>query len=258
MNNKEKLEQSKSQRLGEIAYNTYGTLMKIVEYKNNKDITIEFQDEYKIKRKTDYKCFRRGGVKNPYDKEVCGVAFIGEGEYNSKFHRKAYLYWKCMIERCYDPYELNKRPTYIDCTVCKEWLNFQNFAKWYEENYYECNEHKMSLDKDILVKGNKIYSPETCIFVPMNINDMFTKSDAKRGEYPIGVSFLRGKLEVQCHDGRKNKYIGLFKINQVREAWLCYKLNKELVIQSIAEEYKDRIPNKLYEALYRYEVEIND
>ena len=178
MNNKEKLEQSKSQRLGEIAYNTYGTLMKIVEYKNNKDITIEFQDEYKIKRKTDYKCFRRGGIKNPYDKEVCGVAFIGEGEYNSKFHRKAYLYWKCMIERCYDPYELNKRPTYIDCTVCKEWLNFQNFAKWYEENYYECNEHKMSLDKDILVKGNKIYSPETCIFVPMNINDMFTKSDA--------------------------------------------------------------------------------
>ena len=258
MNNEEKLNQAKSQRLNEINYNNFGTPMKIIEYKSNKNITIEFQDEYKVKRNTDYRCFKRGGIKNPYDKEVCGVGCIGEGKYDSKFHKKAYRYWSYMIKRCYDPYELNKRPTYIDVYVCDEWLNFQNFAEWFYDNYYECNGLKMSLDKDILVKGNKIYSPNTCIFVPMNINDLFTKTDAKRGEYPIGVSPLREKLEVQCHNGNKNKYIGLFEKNQIREAWLCYKLNKELVIQSVADEYKELIPKELYEALYKYEVKIND
>lgn len=245
-------------RIGEKKYNTHGTLMKIIEYKNSKNVLIEFQDEHKYRTIVRYGDFKKGEIRNPYDKTILGIGYLGEGKYSKKINRKPYEVWKKMIQRCYDPYELNRRHGYIDCFVCEEWHCFQNFAQWYEKNCYEIGNEKMCLDKDILYKGNKIYSPETCVFVPNKINVLFTKTDAKRGEYPIGVSFLRGKLEVQCCDGNKNKYIGLFKINQVREAWLCYKLNKELVIQSIADEYKDLIPKKLYEALYEYEVEIND
>ena len=66
----------------------------------------------------------------------------------------------------------------MDCSVYEGWHNFQNFAKWYEDNYYEIEEEQMHLDKDILVKGNKVYSPDTCVFVPETINGLFVKSNA--------------------------------------------------------------------------------
>ena len=87
-----------------------------------------------------------------------------------------------MLRRCYDEKLHKKYPTYIDCKVCEEWLNFQNFAKWYYNNYYEIENEKICLDKDILHKGNKIYSPDNCVFVPNNINVLFVKSDKSRGD----------------------------------------------------------------------------
>ena len=164
-----------------------------------------------------------------------------------------------MIERCYNPYELNKKPTYIDCYVCEEWHNFQNFAEWYYKNIYNCNNERMHLDKDILIKGNKIYSPKTCCIVPQRINVMFTKRQNCRGKYPIGVKWhKRDKIfEVCCYDKNCNRqYLGRFD-NEI-DAFTCYKNYKEKVIKQVADEYKELIPKELYEALYKYEVEIND
>ena len=93
-----------------------------------------------------------------------------------------------MLTRCYSDKYKKKKPTYEDCKVYEELLNFQNFAKWDSENYYEIEGETMCLDKDILVKHNKIYSPETCVYVPNTINVLFTKSDKIRGNTPIGVN----------------------------------------------------------------------
>ena len=254
-------------RLNEENYNNQGTLMRIIEYKNAKNITVEFQDKHRAIVKTIYKHFKSGEISNPYDKTVYNVGCIGEGKYKASENRKStkcYMTWKSMLQRCYDPYYINKRLTYIDCFVCEEWLNFQNFAKWYEENYYECNNERTELDKDILYKDNKLYSPETCCFVPQRINTLLTKSDKSRGEYPIGVSYyeITNELRVRCsiyeNNKPKNKHLGCFPLDRIEDAFKCYKQFKENYIKQVADEYKDLIPKKLYKALYRWEVKIND
>jgi hypothetical protein len=143
--------------------------------------------------------------------------------------------------------------------VSEEWLNFQNFAKWYDKNYYEINGEKMEIDKDILVKRNKIYSPETCVFVPKRINLLFVKKDATRGDLPIGVCFFKRdkKYQVNCKD-ENGKDIYLSRYNNIEEAFEVYKEFKESVIKKVANEYKGKIPANLYNALINYKVEITD
>lgn len=253
----------KIDRIGEINVSNEGYEMKIVECNSYNNIVIEFQDEHEAKVHTQYNNFKNGQVKNPYHPCVFGIGCLGQGRYKAsvnKRHTKAYVHWKNMIKRCYDPYELNKRPTYIDCYVCDEWLCFQNFAKWFYKHYYKCNNEKMNLDKDILFKGNKIYSPETCIFSPERINTLFTKSNARRGGYPIGVSPHKrdNVLVVQCSILKGHKYLGCFPVDKPFQAFTVYKNFKEKYIKQIADEYKELIPKELYDALYKYEVEIND
>ena len=121
----------------------------------------------------------------------------------------------------------------------------------------------MHLDKDILIKGNKIYSPNTCIFVPERINKLFTKRQNDRGKYPIGTCWHKpsNKFIAQCsvldkENNRKEIHLGYYDTSE--EAFLVYKQFKEKYMRQIADEYKDLIPQKLYEIMYRYKVEMND
>ena len=120
----------------------------------------------------------------------------------------------------------------------------------------------MALDKDILVKGNKTYSPNTCVFVPQNINTLFIKSNKIRGKYPIGVTFNKdkNKYQAQCNTliNGKNMKKTLRLYNTIEEAFNAYKQFKEANIKQIADYYKENIPDKLYEAMYNYKVEITD
>lgn len=251
-------------RTGEENVNFQGCKMKIIKYNNATNIIVEFQDKYKCKIISAYKEFKKGKIKNPYYPSVFNKGYMGQGEYNSRNKNGkqtvAYIKWKGMIERCYSEKSQEKHLTYKGCTVCEEWHNFQNFAKWYEENYYECNGEKMCLDKDILIKGNKIYSPKTCVFVPNTINVLFTKRQNKRGEYPIGVKHNKrdNSLIVTCSVDGKMKHIGYFPLNRPFQAFYTYKIFKEKYIKQVADEYKNKIPKKLYEAMYEYKVEIND
>lgn len=258
------MHKSKSQeRLGQKTYNNNGTLMKIIEYNNIMNIIVEFQDKHKTKVVARYEQFLNGKIANPYDKTVHKIGYLGIGKYNQKDHYEIYKVWNGLIQRCYDPYFLDKHPTYRDCMVCEEWHNFQNFAKWYEENYYKCNNETMELDKDILIKGNKIYSPETCIFVPNRINLLFCKRQNDRGKYPIGVTEYYDKrrnykklmVQINTVDKRERKY---FSLDKPFQTFTYYKEYKENYIKQIANEYKNLIPIELYNALYSYKVEIND
>jgi len=247
----------KVSRIGEVAYNSLGNKMTIIDYINTENISIIFENGYITKNKT-YHCFKIGAISNPYNKTFLNIGYLGEGDYNTKKNRKIYKDWYGMLSRCYDVSYKDKYTTYKNCEVCEEWHNFQNFAKWYDENFYEIEDHRMELDKDILFKGNKVYSPETCVFVPNRINSLFIKSNASRGEFPIGVSFVkkRSTYVASCCDNGKGKKLGEYDSPEL--AFEIYKDYKEKLIKRIAEEYKNIIPYKLYDALYKYEVEITD
>ena len=249
---------ARKDRVGETGYNNKNELMKIIEYNTYRDIVVEFQDEYKSCIHTSYQKFKDGSVSNPYSNTKRGEYKIGECGRGNKKNKMSYWYWNAMISRCHDNYFLEKEPSYKQCTICEEWREYSSFDKWFDENYYEIENEKMELDKDILFKGNKIYSPETCIFVPKNINLLFVKSDAKRGDYPIGVNYNKrsGKFIARCGEYGKRVHLGTFTTPE--EAFNVYKNEKERYIKEVADLYKDRIPQNLYEALYKYEVEITD
>jgi hypothetical protein len=196
-------------------------------------------------------------------RKVYGVGIYEKGEYpvmeNGKLTDE-YVCWRHMLQRCYSPRYHVKRPTYIGCAVCDPWLYFQTFAKWYNSNYYEIPLlGKSHIDKDILVKGNKIYSPDNCVFVPEVINNLFTKSNATRGKYPIGVDYYKRdkkyRAMISYGDG-KSHHLGYFTTPE--KAFNAYKTAKENHIKKVANDYRALIPVKLYEAMLAYTVDIND
>ena len=250
----------KDGRLNEIGFNNNGERMTIVRYGNYYDIDVQFDDGTIVEHRI-YGHFKKGNIKNPMFPSVYGVGYFGIGKFKSidenGKHTKCYDAWQRMLQRCYDPKFHEKHPTYKGCRVCEEWHNFQVFAEWYYEHYYEFEGQTMNLDKDILNKGNKVYSADSCIFVPQFINKLFTKHDNKRGEYPIGVCKHRNKFTAQLAKGN-GKLIHLGVFNTPEEAFLVYKKAKEEYIKQVAEEYKDKIPYRLYEVMMNYEVDIND
>ncbi len=224
-----------------------GYIIKIISYLNNKNVTVVFDNGYIVKsRLYDIK---KGNIKNPFHITTYGVGYIGIG---GKADSKSYDVWRRMIERCYS--KNGRNPTYKDCIVCKEWHNYSFFNSWFKEN----NILGFQLDKDILIKGNKIYSPETCCFVPQEINKLFIKREAKRGLYPIGVNLHKTtkKYVSQININGNSKHLGLF--NTVNEAFLRYKLEKEIIIKTLANEYKSVITQECYNALIKYEVNFCD
>jgi hypothetical protein len=232
--------------------------MVIDEYNSSSDIWIRFPQGHLVH--AAYQQFLNGNVKNIYDQSVFGIGFIGEGKYKLEESKQQYKSWVSMLARCYSEKFHEKQPTYIGCTVCEEWHNFQNYAKWYDENYYEVDGYKMNLDKDILVKGNKIYSPETCVFVPDFINLLFVNRKQYRGSLPVGVKVCTKnpkKYEAQCRNNTgKRIYLGYY--DSPEEAFQYYKEFKENLIKETAKEYEDRIPHTLFNAMCNYVVEISD
>lgn len=252
-------------RLGERRMMNCGEETEIIEYVNNSNITIKFLKTDELIR-CQYDSFKKGLIKSHFTPTVYGVGIVGlkKARYSSGEHIRAYDIWKNMLRRCYDKKYQEKFPTYIGCIVCEEWLHYKNFKKWYDDNYYEIEGQKMCLDKDILIKGNKVYSPETCIFVPQNINSLFLKNNNSRGDLPIGVCYKKQNKKYQAYcnifniESNKYTYTYLGLYNTPEEAFEVYKKTKEENIKLVANYYKDRIPSKLYDAMYEYEVEIDD
>lgn len=251
----------KEDRVGEKYTTNEGYGVEIIEYLNKNKCTILFEDGLILENKK-FNDVKKGRIKNPYHKSVYNLGYIGQGNFKRSFNRqntKSYTSWVNMIGRCYNEKELLKYPTYVDCSVAECWHNFQNFAKWFEENYRPEIMQGWHLDKDILVKGNKVYSPETCCFVPQEINTLFTSNKAKRGDYPIGVNFSKENIKfvAQINNGNKNqKHLGYF--NTPEESFQAYKKAKEQYIKEVAEKWKGLISDKVYEAMHKYNIEIVD
>lgn len=255
----------KINRIGEKGINNFGSEMVIVKYRNSLDINVYFPKYDWTFEHARYNKFKKGEIKCPYEPRLYGVGYLGEGKYtttkNGK-HTDEYRIWKSMLTRCYDPEFHKRKSTYKDCKVEDYLLNFQHMGEWIENNYYEIPGEIMCLDKDILYKGNEIYSRDTCIFVPQRINTLFTKSNKNRGDCPIGVRLNSlGNYQVYCNNGYNKKiYLGTYSTKE--EAFQVYKNYKENLIKRTINEYKGKIPephySKLREAMYNYKVEIDD
>lgn len=185
-------------------------------------------------------------------KIVCGIG-INDADYvvmpsvnGQQVKCSFYRAWKSMLERCYSESCQKKHPTYYGCVVCKEWLTFSNFKSWMETQDWKEKE----LDKDILIPGNKIYSPEACVFVDSITNTFVTKCDASRGEWPIGVCFHKRvkKFASVCGNPflKKQEYLGYFGRPEL--AHLAWKSRKhELSCQLADLQTDERVASALRE-----------
>ena len=190
-------------------------------------------------------------------KLVYGVG-INDGKYPTKISGKAsreYGLWSGILERCYSPQFQKTHPTYIGCQVSENFKNFTYFYEWCQ-NQTGFNQKDFHLDKDLIFKGNKIYSEDTCLFLPRELNALLTSRKALRGKLPVGVSAYGNKFLVQCHAGSSIRRLGLF--STVEESFNAYKKAKENYIKTQAEKWKAHIDPRAFAALMAYEVSISD
>ena len=266
----------KIDRLGETSLSNEGYVMQIVEYKNRNDIIIQFEDEYKYRLHTNYQAFKNGVCKNPFYPSVCGHGYLGvdkngnvpktrEFKDGKSVRTQEYAKWKGMLGRCFDSKFKEKYPTYKDITCCERWLCFANFLEDFEilkQEYNWSENETLNLDKDILHKGNKIYNLENCILVPQWINLLFIKSDAKRGSYPVGVSYNKRAKKYRARCNVNGKLISLEYYNTIEEAFSAYKIAKEQEIKRVADDCVSKgyvtKDSRLYKAMINYQVEIDD
>ncbi len=233
-----------------------GYSVQVIDYFHYQNVTIQFESGHILENR-NMDSILKGGIKNPYHKSVNGIGYIGQGKYSAKEHKHQYMKWHGMFIRCYNIGELKKHPTYVGCYICEEWHNFQVFAKWFDENYNDEIMNSWHLDKDILTKRNKIYGPDTCCFVPSEINSLFILRKYGRGKYPIGICLRKNSFfQARVSSGQASINIGFFK--SVEEAFEAYKKAKENIIKEMAEKWKDKISTRTYIALKKYKIEIDE
>lgn len=214
----------KIDRTNEININNQGCEMQIIEYKDSNNITIQFLDENKAIIHTKYERFKNGNICNPFYPTVYNIGYIGNTTCSKNgVHKYSYKVWRDMLSRCYNKREQSIKPNYKGCSVCKEWLCYENFEKWYNNNYYELKNEPLNLDKDIMIRNNKIYSPTTCLLVPKRINQLF-----------ININTNHKYTEEKYHKS--------------------YKEYKEPIIKKTVLSYKDKLPLNIYDILINYEV----
>ncbi len=232
---------------------------KVLKYNDSYNVEIQFL-------KTGFETFARlghiksGGVKDPYSPSVFGVGVVGTKypAYEYGVVTKEYVLWNNMLMRCYSDTYKKKQPTYIGCEVSENFKSYEYFYEWCHKQVGFGNEG-WHLDKDLLTKGNRIYSENTCIFIPSEINLVLTKSTALRGKHLIGV-YWHNENKAFVSKVSKNKgeqeWLGTFKTEL--EAFNAYKKAKESFVKEQANKWKSQIDDRAYEALMNYQVEITD
>ena len=245
--------------VGKVCKSLNSGNFKILKCNGAKDVEIRFL-------KTGYETtvhlgsIRNGKVKDPHLPSVYGVGIVGN-KYPTMINgvrTKEYGLWVRMLERCYSDSFKKKNPTYIDCEVSDKFKNYEYFYEWCH-NQVGFGNNGWHLDKDLLAKGNKVYSESTCVFLPSEINTILVKCTASRGEHLIGVCWSKThkafKAQVSKNKGR-SEHLGFF--NTEIEAFKAYKTAKESFVKEQANKWKGKIDPRAYNALMNYKVEITD
>ena len=245
--------------VGKVYKSTSSGDFKVLKYNNARGIEIQFL-------KTGYETtvelghIKKGEVKDPYSPSVYGVGVLGT-KYPSRVNgvkTKEYALWHSMLTRCYNNSFKKRRPTYIGCEVSDKFKSYEYFYEWCNKQIGFSNKG-WQLDKDLLVKGNKAYSEDSCVFIPKEINLVLVKCTTSRGEHLIGVHWNKKDKAFIARVNKskgKREHLGLF--NTELEAFNAYKEAKETFIKEQADKWKLQIDPKAYEALMNYKVDITD
>ena len=180
-------------------------------------------------------------------KLVCGMG-INDADYvvrpkisGRRVQNRIYSTWVDMLTRCYSEKSKKVRPTYEGCWVCEEWLVFGNFKRWMDSQDYE----NKQLDKDILIIGNKNYSPEKCVFVSRQVNTLLNNRRAARGSCRQGVVLRSsGVFYAQINTYGRTKHLGIRKTEA--EAYALYVPAKAAYIREVADTQEPRVKAGLY------------
>ena len=236
---------------------------KILKYNNARNVEIQFsQTGYETT--VQLTNIKSGIIKDPYSPSVYGVGVFGT-KYPSTVNgvrTKEYALWMDMLRRCYSDAYKKKNQTYIDCEVSNKFKSYEYFYEWCNKQIgfsVDGNGNQFQLDKDLLIKANKVYSESTCVFLPKEINSVLTKCTASRGEHLIGVCWhnTNKAFVARVHKNKgKPEHLGLF--NTEIEAFNAYKQAKEAYLKELANKWKGQIDERAYEALMNYQVEITD
>jgi len=251
-------------KIGQEFVTNSGWKCQVIGYKGTHEVEVLWQDG---SNSTETKAnLEAGAVKPLFQPSVENIGYFGKGRFSpyskNELQNKIYGYWVRMFVRCYNPFELNKdkNQSYRDIHICKEWYNFSNFAGWalLQNN---SKDYSFELDKDLLSKGVKIYSPDSCCFIPEEINLFLLQQD--KGTYYRGVHVIKPKQDnhktgyvARCCTGNGREYLGFF--NTPEEAFYAYKQRKESYAKELAEKWKSQIDSRAYEALINYRVDITD
>ena len=232
---------------------------KILKYNDAYNVDIQFL-------KTGYETvaelgnIRNGKVKDPYSPSVFGIGVLGTKHLSkvNGVNTKEYMLWAHMLQRCYSDTFKKKNPTYEGCEASENFKYYEYFYEWCHKQI-GFGVEGFELDKDLLVKGNKVYSENSCVFIPVEINLLLVKRENMRGKYLIGVSWnKRDKAFVAQVGKNKGKRERLGYFNTEIEAFNAYKQAKESFVKEQANKWKGKIDERAYLALINYEVHIDD
>jgi hypothetical protein len=235
-----------------------GYEIEVLEYQSYDKVKVRFTEEDNCVKYFTLKNILRGSPKNPYHPVVRGKGFIGEGPHKSKVRGNSskttaeYVHWSSMMTRSYYEEYHRRFPTYIGCSVEEQWYNFQEFGEWCQ--WQPGFNMGYVLDKDIILQGNKVYGPETCVFIPPELNSIIVTQVKPGKTVPAGISFQNGcqKYIVSCAIDGKNKNLGRFACPD--EAFKVYKSFKEDLVKERAEKYKDTLDVRAYQAFMNFTV----
>lgn len=188
-----------------------------------------------------------------------GLVFdVGINDIKGLHGTPVYTHWKSMLMRCYSEKFIAKHPAYKGCSVCDEWKRLSAFKEWFDKYYQD----EYDLEKDIISKGNKVYSPQTCCFVPREVNILLTTNRSNKGLFPVGVHRCQWgncvRYQAHFHHNKSTVHVGYFKTPE--EAFQAYKSAKEQKVKELATQYfqEGKITQRVYQALLEYQVEITD
>ena len=236
---------------------------KVLKYNGSTDVEIQFL-KTGFEATVELGSIRNGYVKDPYVPSVYGVGITGT-KYLTKINgvnTKEYMLWIDMLKRCYSDGFKKKYQTYEGCEVSDKFKSYEYFYEWCHKQVgfgTKGGGNPFQLDKDLLIKGNKVYSESTCVFIPSEINSLLVKRTASRGEHLIGVCWSKRDKAFVSQVGKskgKQEHLGYFKTEL--EAFNAYKTAKETFIKEQADKWKLQIDERAYKALMNYTVEDDD
>lgn len=236
----------------EFESNNFGKFI-VLNYKSNVNVTIKFVKTGFVTTTTLIQ-IQKGTVWDKLSPSLCGVGILGE-KYKIKdcFGKfvKEYRVWRSMLTRCYSEDYIKRFPTYDKCEVSNNFKHYEYFYEWCNRQK-GFNEDIWHLDKDLLIRDNKLYSEETCVFLPEILNLAIVKPKAK--DLPVGVTRIMNSDKFAARISRYNITKNLGTFNDVTTAHNVYCNAKKEYIVELAETYRDKLDARAYLALIEYKV----